>query len=197
MDADLLIPKLDRPASQPEPLGAVLRRTRKTQAMSLTSLSDAAAVSAASLSRIENGRMSPTFEVVVRICDALGLTITGLMSGRDVAQGGLLTGVVRTLQTAQYHYEVLGHTDGAAPFVTLRTRILCQSLASFGEMHSHRGFEQIVVQSGCIAVHLGSRRPHLLEEGESIAFDSTTPHAVVAPHGAASVLWIYAPGGQR
>lgn len=197
MDADVLVREKERPDPRQEPLGAALHKARKERRMSLTRLSAAASVSAASLSRIENGLMSPTFDVVVRICDALGLSITGLIGGNEPAPSNLLTGGARRLRTPQYDYEVLGHSNGAAPFITLRTQILCPSLAAFGDMHSHRGFEQIIVHSGRIALHLGTQPPQLLAAGDTISFNSTKPHAVVAPHGPASVLWIYAPDHSR
>ena len=197
MDADVFVREKERPDPHHEPLGAALYKARKARRMSLTRLSEAASVSAASLSRIENGLMSPTFDVVVRICDALGLSITGLIGGSEPVPSNLLTGVARRLRTPQYEYEVLGNSDGTAPFITLRTQVLCPSLAAFGDMHSHRGFERIIVQSGRIALHLGTQPPQLLAEGDTMSFNSTTPHAVVAPHGPASVLWIYAPDHAR
>ncbi|WP_416897021.1 MAG: helix-turn-helix domain-containing protein [Minwuia sp.] len=60
-------------------LSARLKLLRNERAWSLEQLADRSGVSRASLSRLEKGEVSPTAQVLSRLCAAYGLTLTRLM----------------------------------------------------------------------------------------------------------------------
>ncbi|KEP67896.1 hypothetical protein DL1_18285 [Thioclava dalianensis] len=181
-------------------VGANLRRVRQAGDLSLKAAAARTSVSSATLSRIENGLMSPTFDVMIRICEGFGISITDLVDPRPasteilrIAEIPLGTG--RRVETPQYRFEFLSEDRRGVPFLTLRADVLCRSMAEFGPMHAHAGWEQIIVQSGSIEVRIAQQAPRRLSVGDMLAFDSQLEHAVIAPAGKASILWIYAATG--
>lgn len=178
-------------------VGENLRAIRQARGESLQAVAAACSVSAATLSRIENGLLSPTFDMMARIADGLGIEIAALVRNRGNAQViGWITetrvGAGRQIETPRYRFEFLCDDVRAKSFLLLRAEILCRSMAEFGEMHSHSGHEQITVQTGRVEVRIEHYRPKLLNVGDSLAFDSRLEHAVIAPEGGASVLWVFA-----
>jgi transcriptional regulator with XRE-family HTH domain len=63
-----------------ERLADHLRTLRKDQGWSLDRLSDASGVSRATLSRLENAEVSPTTEVLGKLCAAFGIRMSRLLS---------------------------------------------------------------------------------------------------------------------
>lgn len=184
-------------------VGDNLRDIRRARGTSLQAAASLCAVSSATLSRIENGLMSPTFDVMTKISAGLGISIYDLVSERtdtkdDVSVQGWVAdtrhGQGRRLDTPQYSFEFLCDDVLAKSFTVFRAEILCRSMSEFGSMHSHAGQEQITVVSGCVEIRLEHYRPRLLQSGDSLAFESTLKHAVLAPEGLAVVHWVYVPG---
>jgi transcriptional regulator with XRE-family HTH domain len=69
-------------------LGARIRRYREDKGLTQTALADAAALSKTYLSELESGAgRRPSGDVLLRIADALGITIADLL-GRHVAPAG-------------------------------------------------------------------------------------------------------------
>src|ERR1700752_2433988 len=56
-------------------LGARLKEVRRTLDRTLAEVSQATGVSISNLSKIENNQISPSFDIMKRICDGLGVSI--------------------------------------------------------------------------------------------------------------------------
>lgn len=184
-------------------VGENFRAIRLERNISLNAAAGMCSVSAATLSRIENGLMSPTFDVMSRICDGLGIGLVDLVRDHHGASArGWMTetrfGAGRLIETPQYRFEFLCDDVLARSFLVLRAEVLCSSMEEFGEPHSHSGQEQIVVQTGRVEVWIEQYKPKVLNVGDSIAFDSRLEHAVIAPGPeTATVLWVFEPQGAR
>ncbi|WP_424931680.1 helix-turn-helix domain-containing protein [Amaricoccus macauensis] len=193
---DALRADLDGPPLPPVNIGQSLALLRKDRGLTLRAAAAECSVSAATLSRIENGSLSPTYDVISNICAGFGIGIRELLgygtrsrfSGwRSVTRAG--TG--RTLETPHYRYTFLCDDTAQNPFMVLRTEILRSSLEDFGPLLAHAGHEQLVVESGTVEVHLEHYAPARLEKGDSLAFDSALGHAVISlSEEPAVVLWI-------
>ena len=59
--------------------GTQLKELRRTQALTLAEVSQATGVSISNLSKIENNQISPSFDIMKRICDGFGLGIEDFM----------------------------------------------------------------------------------------------------------------------
>ena len=66
-----------------EYLGVALRRRRQMLDISLASVADQAGLSPSHISKVENGRLSPSLGTIQALCRALGLSIGGLFAGYD------------------------------------------------------------------------------------------------------------------
>lgn len=64
-------------------IDVMIKQQRQAQKMSINMLAKKANISQSSLSRIEAGRNSPTFEVLERIITALGFSPSSFFSGNQ------------------------------------------------------------------------------------------------------------------
>ena len=73
----------ERLASEDEHVGARVREIRRTHRLSARELASRAGVSAAYLSRLENGRLSPTVSTLTRIMRAMGEPVSNAFGDHD------------------------------------------------------------------------------------------------------------------
>lgn len=188
----------DAHAVRPTPIRSIgenLKALRRDRHITLAAAAEACSVSSATLSRIENGLLSPTFDVISKICSGLGIGIRDLLSyaeRRRISGWRTLTraGTGRVIETPQYRFELLCDDVITKPYLIFRAEILMRSIEEFGALQSHAGHEQIVVQSGRVEVWIEHYTPTVLEVGDSLAFDSTLGHALISLSDApANVLW--------
>ncbi len=176
-------------------LGEKILRLRKERRLSLTTLSAAAGVSASTISRIENGRLSPTYSVLSRLCEALGLHMSDVIAEashntalrfapgcRAVTRGG--QGMMH--KTPRGGYEFLG-TELATK--RMEVAIIEPIPDHVGRsLESHAGQEFIYVLEGRLMFYMQHYAPLVLEPGDSVYFDAAAPHAVYAVQGAVRIL---------
>ncbi|HEY3531464.1 MAG TPA: cupin domain-containing protein [Nocardioides sp.] len=180
------------PASEGE-VGPRLRQLREQKAMSARQVADLAGVSAAYLSRLENGRVSPTVATLARLVAAMGETMATLFQEPP----GPHENVVR--RDGRHRMRSRGVLDSqVTPGWATRLEIL-ESLVepgqgSSGRLHTHAGDEEcVLVLDGELDLWLGDDRHHL-ECGDSATFDCRTPHRWRNPSDARSrVLWVITP----
>lgn len=174
----------------------ILRELRKSAGLTLTDLSERSGLAASTLSKIENGQMSPTYDSILLLAEGLGIDISDLVTGR---RGHAVNGrkaVTRKGQgiihaTAQYDYEMLCNDIANRQFVPLLAEIKARSIESFDGMISHPGEEFIYVLSGTIELHTEFYAMTPLGPGDCCYFDSTMGHALINTGDEdARVLWI-------
>ena len=68
-------------------IGQQLKAARKALKLTLSQTSERTGVSVSGLSKIENGLVSPSFDVIKRICDGLDLPLEELVAKERVAAG--------------------------------------------------------------------------------------------------------------
>lgn len=172
-----------------------IKQLRQSQGMTLSDLSTESGIGLSTLSRIENGQASVTFDNLERLASCLGVDISTLMAksldnnptGRRVVTRG---GEGDVYQTTQYTYEMLCNDLANKQFVPLLTRIERRTIEEFGPLSRHPGEEFVYVLEGEITLHTDFYEPLVLHKGDSAYFDSTMGHAIVAPSGPAQILWI-------
>lgn len=156
-------------------------------------VAERAGVSPAYLSRLENGRVSPTVATLGRLVQAMGETIAALFEQSPAAEGT----VVRSDQRRTM--ESRGVVDlRVTPSWTTRLEIL-ESVVEPGHgssdrLHTHGGDEEcVLVLEGELDIWVGEQR-HNLKAGDSATFHSRTPHRWRNPAQTESrVLWIISP----
>jgi transcriptional regulator with XRE-family HTH domain len=160
--------------------GSVIQRLRKEKNLLLTELAKLSGVAASTISRIENGKISPTYGVLARLGDALevrwsdilGTTESSFAPGcRAVDRAD--AGVKHT--TARGLYEWLG-TDLVTKDME-PTVISAEVEKGAPLLEGHSGQELVYVLDGTLVFHMQHYAPLVLEAGDSVYFDANTPHA--------------------
>jgi transcriptional regulator with XRE-family HTH domain len=170
---------------EPKQLGARLKEFRRTRDQTLAEVSKATGVSISALSKIENSQISPSFDIMKRICDGLGVTIEdfvrpgpkGLVSGRKTTtrrdEGDLF-------KSGQYDYRAHASELSRKSMVPLEILVRARSVEEFDHWSQHRGEEFVYVLRGAIEVHTEHYAAFRLERGESAYFDSSMRHLYVS-----------------
>ncbi|WP_197513541.1 helix-turn-helix domain-containing protein [Bordetella bronchialis] len=177
------------------PLSRKLRRLRREGQLTLQQLSARCGISVSTLSKIENGQLSPTYEKIAALAQGLDVQVGELFNDEPPAAPTARRSVTRHGQglvhaTAQYDYEVLCAELAHKQFVPLLTTIKARSLQAFPAMLRHAGEEFIYVLEGRVTVHTDHYQPMELAAGDACYFDSTMAHACVAGDTDARVLWV-------
>lgn len=178
------------------PLPDILKSLRQARDLTLSKLAVQSGLSVSTLSRIESGQLSPTFETLEKICSGLGIGMNAFFSaGQTSSLSGWRSltrkGQGRIVETPHYRLELLCDDVVAKHALVFRAEILARDLADFDGLQHHMGQEQIVVQSGNVRVFTEHYAPVDLAPGDSFAFDSAMGHALISLSDApAEVLWV-------
>lgn len=174
-------------------LGIRLRVLRKGQRLSAREVAARAGVSAEYLSRLENGKVSPTVATLTRIMRALGEPVVRAFS--PISDGGV---VVRrddrpTLRNRGVEDQLL------TPQSSTRLEVLETSIApgaGSGDPYSHPGDEEsIVVLEGSLRIWVKNTQ-YDLEPGDAITFPCTATHQWLNPGEVdTKLIWIITPPG--
>ena len=188
--------------------GALLRALRVRSGWTLGEVSARTGLPTSTLSTLENGRMSFSYDKQMQIARGLDIDIAQLLSPdpaqaqsqpvrvvgrRSITRAG--EGV--TVHSGTYVYSHMAADLLDKKFVPMVGEIRARSLDEFGEMIQHPGEEFVYVLTGTLELHTSIYAPVTLEEGDSIYFDSDMPHAYVAVGGRCRVLSICADGRPR
>jgi transcriptional regulator with XRE-family HTH domain len=169
-------------------LGPRVRELRQQRGMTLRQLAEKAGLSTALLSKVENNVVSPTIPTLWKICEALGVRVgyffqDGEQESRDyvVTRKDKRPVVFREGSKHGYMYESLayGKPDHAMePFVVT----VAPGERRGGKLFSHAGDELVFVLEGRVEFVLGELS-FVLEEGDSVYFNSQRPHRLQALDG--------------
>ncbi len=174
-------------------VGPRLRQLREQKAMSARQVADLAGMSPAYLSRLENGRVSPTVANLARLVAAMGETMATLFQDTPTSEPMVVRRDERHLMRSR---GVLDSqvTPGWATRLEILESLVEPHRGSSGRLHTHAGEEEcVLVLEGELELFLGDDRHHLLE-GDSATFDCRTPHRWRNPSTAQSrVLWVITP----
>ena len=172
-------------------LGESLRKIRKERGMTLIEAGEKSGMPMSTISKIENNKMSLSYDKLLRICNALEIDISQLFSGSPTVEKSAAPppsgrrsinrrGTGYAIDTPNY-----SHLYPAADLLNKRSvpiiaEIHVRSLAEFGELIRHPGEEFALVLDGAVDLYTDLYAPARLETGDSIYFDSGMAHAYIA-----------------
>jgi transcriptional regulator with XRE-family HTH domain len=183
-------PGIDQTVSS---IGLKVAKARAERGWSLQELGRRAGVSAAAIHKIEKSGMTPTIATLMKIAAALGKSV-----GFFIEEGDTLrpVTVVRRDERALLYTSKQGLTlenisGRYGPFYLAGAEALAEPGADSGdERMMHPGEELVIVLDGTMVFEVDGEE-HLLEEGDSIHFRTSVPHAWRNPgEEPARLIWL-------
>jgi len=185
-------------AEMPEPLdlGARVRGLRKERGWTLEQAATQAGLARSTLSKIENGQMSPTYEALKKLAEGLAISVPQLFTPPSGAQVTGRIAVTRAGEgqahaTATYEHELLAGALTRKKMLPYRARIRARRFEEFDGWVRHDGEEFLVVLTGIVRLYTEFYEPVELRRGDSAYYDATMGHNVVSlSEEDASILWV-------
>ena len=161
-------------------LGATVHKLRTARRQSLQELATAAQVSVSMLSRIENGRASPSLATINALANALNVPAAYLLGDSRkqtdvsfVKSGGGLS-VERRGGGAGHSYQLLGHSPRSPVLLEPYLIVLSDRLERF-EMLVHEGIEFMYVLTGSLVYRVADRTYEMVP-GDSLCLEASAQH---------------------
>lgn len=173
-----------------------VRLLRRDAGLTLRELAFRSEISISTLSKIENGQLSPTYEKIVALAHGLGVDTATLFADEASHAATGRRSVTRkgqgiTHDTTNYRYEMLCADLVKKRMIPLLAVVKATEVRDFGPLLSHEGEEVIYVLQGSVVLHTEFYEPIELQAGDCAYFDSRMGHGCVA-HGVqdAVIFWV-------
>ncbi|SMX50606.1 helix-turn-helix domain-containing protein [Maliponia aquimaris] len=187
-------------ALHPEPLdlGQRVRELRKERNWTLEQAARQAGLARSTLSKIENGQMSPTYDALKKLAVGLQISVPQLFTPpqQEKVNGRLAVtrgGEGQSHATATYEHELLAEALTRKKMLPYRARVRARKMDEFDGWVRHDGEEFLYVLTGVITLYTEFYEPIEMKRGDSAYYDATMGHNVVSvsPEDA-TILWVTA-----
>lgn len=182
--------------AEPLDLGARVRDLRRALNLTLEQAARQAGLARSTLSKIENGQMSPTYDALKKLAVGLEISVPQLFTPpeRDQVNGRMAltrSGAGAAHATATYEHELLGETLRNKQMLPYRARVRARTMEEFDGWVRHDGEEFLYVLTGVIRLFTEFYEPVEMRRGDSAYYDATMGHNVVSlsPEDA-TILWV-------
>lgn len=166
-------------------LGDKIHRWRRARRWTQSDLAERAGVARSTLSKIENGLLSPTFEILLKIARGFDMGIAEFLAPeeQDGLRGRLSIDRGETSAAMEYPnhrlHPLAGQLKGRK-FESFVVEFTCRNLEEFGDWNSHETEDMLYVLSGTLEFHSEGYEPFRLETGHSVQFDGRMRHACLS-----------------
>lgn len=177
-------------------LGERVRTLRKARGWTLEVAAQAVGLARSTLSKIENGQMSPTFEAVRKLAEGMDITVPQLFtapkSDKVLARRAITrAGAGRAHVTATYEHEILAADISPKRMLPYRARVRARHFDDFDGWVRHDGEELLYVLSGVIEFYSEFYEPVEMAAGDSAYYDATMGHNLISISDEdAVILWV-------
>ena len=165
-------------------IGRALQRLRKNNDLTLAAVSAKTGVAISTLSKIENNQSSPNFDVLTRLADGLGLDLLALLGESFYTFAHGARTITRANEGVRYEaplgvYEALSSEIAMKALQPAVVRVPVGRSEPVA-MSSHAGEELIYILRGSVRFFMEPYSPTVLEQGDSVHFDSFMQHGFIA-----------------
>ena len=180
----------------PVDLGARVRELRKARNWTLEQAANQAGLARSTLSKIENGQMSPTYEALKKLAVGLEISVPQLFTPPSAGQINGRMAVTKSgdgtaKATTTYEHELLADTLRKKQMLPYRARIRARNVEEFDGWVRHDGEEFLFVLTGVIKLYTEFYEPVEMRRGDSAYYDATMGHNVVSTSDEdATILWV-------
>ena len=177
-------------------LGARVRDLRKSRGWTLEQAARQAGLARSTLSKIENGQMSPTFDALKKLATGLQISVPQLFTPPVKGQVNGRMAVTRrdgaaATITTTYEHDLLASALTRKKMLPYRARIRARTMEDFDGWVRHDGEEFLYVLTGTIRLYTEFYEPVDLVRGDSAYYDATMGHNVVSTSAEdATILWV-------
>ncbi len=182
--------------AEPLDLGQRVRDLRKERNWTLEQAAKQAGLARSTLSKIENGQMSPTYDALKKLAVGLDISVPQLFTPpqQDKVNGRMTVtraGEGQSHATATYEHDLLAETLTRKKMLPYRARVRARSMEEFDGWVRHDGEEFLYVLTGVVRLYTEFYEPIEMKRGDSAYYDATMGHNVVSvsPEDA-TILWV-------
>ena len=177
--------------------GQRLKKFRTGKGWSLEKVATLTGITASTLSRVENNKLSPTLDILNKMVEGLNIHPYEVLRPDTRTKKGLGIHVTkrqerRTVEYPNLIYQPLNDSDDSAAMKSILVTLFATSLEDYGGLAGHDGEEFVYVLHGSVEILFEGDKSYILEEGDSIYFDSHLPHAYLSRNGAQAKLLMVA-----
>ncbi|MFK7751413.1 MAG: helix-turn-helix domain-containing protein [Sedimentitalea sp.] len=186
------------PDAMPEPLdlGVRVRELRKARDWTLEQAANQAGLARSTLSKIENGQMSPTYDALKKLATGLQISVPQLFTPPERDQVNGRMAVTKSedgapVATATYEHILLGETLTKKQMLPYKTQVRARAMEEFDGWVRHDGEEFLYVLTGVIQLFTEFYEPVEMRRGDSAYYDATMGHNVISLSAEdATILWV-------
>nr|WP_319948051.1 XRE family transcriptional regulator [uncultured Shimia sp.] len=181
---------------EPLDLGLRVRELRKARSWTLEQAAGQAGLARSTLSKIENGQMSPTYDALKKLAVGLEISVPQLFTPPQQDQVNGRMAVVKSGEgvhqaTTTYEHELLAETLSKKAMLPYRARVRARSVDEFDGWVRHDGEEFLYVLTGVVRLYTEFYEPVEMRRGDSAYYDGTMGHNVVSVSDEdALILWV-------
>ncbi|MBZ4022494.1 transcriptional regulator [Rhodobacter sp. TJ_12] len=182
--------------AEPVDLADRLRELRRARGWTLERAASATGLARSTLSKIENGQMSPTYDVLRKLAEGLEITVPQLFTppSRSQVTGRMAVttaGAGLAHPTTTYEHELLADGLRMKKMLPYRARIRARRFEEFDGWVRHDGEEFLLVLTGIVTLFTEFYAPVELRRGDSAYYDATMGHNLISTSTEdATVLWV-------
>jgi transcriptional regulator with XRE-family HTH domain len=186
----------DSAPAQPVDLGLRVRELRRAKDWTLEQAASQAGLARSTLSKIENGQMSPTYDALKKLAQGLGISVPQLFTppSQDQVNGRMAvtrSGEGQAHATTTYEHELLAGALTRKAMLPYRARIRARSFDEFDGWVRHDGEEFLYVLTGVVHLLTEFYAPVELKRGDSAYYDAAMGHNVISvSEDDATILWV-------
>ena len=179
-------------------LGSRVRDLRKARNWTLEQAAQQAGLARSTLSKIENGQMSPTYDALKKLAVGLDISVPQLFTPpvKDQINGRMVitkNGQGTAHATATYEHELLADGLTKKQMLPYRARVRARAINEFDGWVRHDGEEFLYVLTGVIRLYTEFYEPIEMRRGDTAYYDASMGHNVVSLSDEdATILWVTA-----
>ncbi len=180
----------------PMDLGARVRDLRKSRDWTLAQAAEQVGLARSTLSKIENGQMSPTYDALKKLATGLDISVPQLFTPPSHEQGYGRLAVTKFGEgseqiTTTYEHRILAEPLATKKMLPYRARIRARAMEDFEGWVRHDGEEFLFVLTGTATLFTEFYEPMHLRRGDSAYYDASMGHNLVSTSAEdATVLWV-------
>lgn len=188
----------DESATDAGMVGMRIRTIRRARRMTIEGVAESSGLTKSFLSKVERGKSSPSVAALIRIAGALEIPLASLFENNATRH------VQRADSYPQVEFGGTGLTEYLlTPHAEQRIQAIMTRIAPGGgsgdePYHLPGDVEFLYVVSGTLRVDFPDG-PLLLEAGDAVTFEPSTPRAFssASQHAEVTILWVIAPALPR